>query len=259
MMGHFDDTSPREQQRASKSAPRSGMNEKKCKRSGRCSGFLARFRIEACAKDQEERQRIQSDRSVSKLTKACKRDRSLKEIKSIVDKFPDSVKVANLQGHTALHVSADNATRPAVLLYLLELFPEACSLADNQGQMPLHYVAVPRKWSTRIFESDDEWGMEDNMIVDPQYVDLLQAFVQAYPGALAHNDFSGQNPIECALLENAPLEIVKIMHRHSVQHWRMMASNRRCVAPPVMRLSRRHILGCKHRELKPRQIAGHSA
>jgi hypothetical protein len=270
MMGQFDDTSQREQHKASDTAPSSGMNKKKCKRSGRSSWFLARFRKEACAKDQEERQRIQSHRSVSKLTKACKRDRSLKEIKSIVDKFPDAVKVADLQGHTALHVSADNATSPAVLLYLLQLFPEACSLADDQGKMPLHYVAVPSKWSTRrdfasfILESDDEGGMEDNMI-HPQYVDLLQAFVQAYPGALAHDDSRGRNPIECALLDNAPLDVVTIMQGHSVDHWRMMASNKKCLAPPVVRsavsahlLSPKHI-GCKHRELKPRQVAGKSA
>jgi hypothetical protein len=275
MMDPFDATSQIEQHTASGTASRSDTNQKKCKRSGGRFGFLGRFRKEACgkevcAKDQEDQKRIQSDRSVSKLTKACKRDRSLKEIKSIVDKFPDSVTLADLQGYTALHVSADNATSPAVLLYLLQLFPEACSLADKQGKMPLHYVAVPSKWSARrpigsfIFESDDGESVEDEMILHPQYMDLLQAFMQAYPSALAHDDFTGQNPIECALLDDAPLEVVKIMQRHSVDHLRM-ASNQKCVAPAVMqsavsahRLTGRHI-GCTQRELKPMHIAGKSA
>jgi hypothetical protein len=172
-----------------------------------------------------------------KLITMCKSFPTVREVSRFLEEHPDILaRTTSDQGQTALHVAAHHGADPSVIMFLAQKYPEACSIADHKGRFPLHYVARWTEWHIPSMESDfglfyEALGQDgDKNLADPKdkaspdcdpfYMDMLRIVSRAYPLAIQHEDDDGCNPIEFALLDGAPLPVVKLLQRASVRSWK---------------------------------------
>jgi hypothetical protein len=165
------------------------------------------------------------DRSEFQLETAVKAGRRLLNVlaetpfmwavRDIVEQCPHSVRTVNAVGRTPLHVASVNCASSDVIMYLIQVFPRACQVIDSHGMTPLHCVAHASYW-TKTGEGI-LWGSGAGDFEGPTYSDLIKAMVQAHPGALSIEDGDGCNPIEYAILHDAPLAVVSHLQRASVK------------------------------------------
>jgi hypothetical protein len=167
----------------------------------------------------------------AKLLHSCKTYASVGEVRRIVEESPESLtRKASNSGQTALHVAASHGADPSVIMYMAQEYPEACAVADFSGKLPLHYVANWSKWSAIPSTTGANFGMFEGCVpcshgegveeCDSIYMDMLRVVSLAYPLAIQHEDNYGCNPIEYALIDGAPLRIVRLLQRASVRSWK---------------------------------------
>jgi hypothetical protein len=137
-------------------------------------------------------------------------------VRNIVEQCPDSVRTVNTVGRTPLHVASAHGASSDVILYLVQAFPQACQVIDFDGMTPLHYVARASYWTKAGHGIN--WGTSNGGDFEgPTYSDLVKVMVQAHPGAVSIEDEDGCNPIECALLHDAPMDVVNTLQRASAR------------------------------------------
>jgi len=177
----------------------------------------------------------------NKLLYLCKRYPTFQAVKTIVEEHPGSVKAVNNKGQTPLHVATAYGASPAVIMYLTLQYPEACSIADHERKLPLHYVSCCSEW-LKGDGFDTDFGIFDGImpqtsggittgesdLYEAGYVDMLRVVCRANPEAVHCEDSQGCNPIEYALIEGAPINIVRLLQRASVKNWKEMVKQRRC-------------------------------
>jgi hypothetical protein len=165
--------------------------------------------------------RLYSDDSIEgcgdmSLHYACQKHPKLSDIVAICENNHKSLQRANESGQFPLHVAVANALSTEVIIYLVLQYPQACRIADVYGKYPLHYATLSTGWIVKgggIFEDIEDF-------VHPDYTDMVKLICNAFPGALINEDNDGRNPIELALLDSAPVEIVKMLQRTSVKYQR---------------------------------------
>jgi len=166
--------------------------------------------------------------SSSKLLHLCKRGPSLHEVKVIVQKYGlRSLKSINSDGQTPLHVATAHGADTDVLLYLITKYPEACSTSDNQGRLPLHYLAAARKWfSIELYHLEEDIGCDQTCedTLDSGFFKVLHTMCLLHPAGVLHDDCAGRNPIECAVLDKSPISVIRAVQKHSVSLWRKTTS-----------------------------------
>jgi len=140
---------------------------------------------------------------------------SLTKIRAILKLHPHTIRCLNSLGQTALHVAAARAVAPDILWFLFETHPDQCSVRDAKGRYPIHYLAMRCRDIIDNFEPS-----EANVSSQEWLMDLTKAMYRAYPVAITLEDFRRQNPIECALLNDAPYQVFKLLQRCSATYWK---------------------------------------
>jgi hypothetical protein len=136
-------------------------------------------------------------------------------VRNVVEQCPDSARAVNTVGRTPLHVASVPGASSDVILYLVQAFPQACQVIDFDGMTPLHYVARASCWTKT--GNGILWGTNGGDFEGPTYSDMVKVMVQVHPGAVSIEDKDGCNPIEYALLHDAPLDVVHTLQRASVK------------------------------------------
>ena len=165
-----------------------------------------------------------------RLVRLCKKYPNTHKVISMAEKYPDSLHARNSIGQTPLHVATSHALSAEIIIYLLYKYPEASSVVDTHGKSPLHYAACQSYWTVAdagVFDdtdNEDQDSVSSDSLLDPHYKDILKALAKSNPTALGHEDKSGRNPIEYAILYHASLDVIKSLQRTSVNCWRQGVS-----------------------------------
>jgi len=190
----------------------------------------------------------QGTQNSKKLLRACRKRPSYEKVRNIVEKHPESLQAMNSRRQTPLHVACAKAAHPEVIIYLVVQFREACSMEDDKGKYPLHYVASPSNWfkvasdsSMGIFESvflkessslSSDSSSPRNPL-DPleqllwyQYRRMLEIFCKTDPKPSILRDNTGMSPVMYAVKDKAPMDVIRTLQCAAV-------SQRRCHADRV--------------------------
>jgi hypothetical protein len=147
----------------------------------------------------------------------CKRGHpKMCDVVNAVEKNHTSLEARNESGQYPLHVAVANAILPEVIVFLVLKFPRACAVVDVHGKCPLHYATLSTGWIVKgggIFE-------DANDFVHPEYMNMVKLICKAHSAALVHEDNDGRNPIEYALLDDAPGDMIRNLQRASVKFQR---------------------------------------
>ena len=147
------------------------------------------------------------------LLLVCHEDPTLHNVIQVLKDYPDAAKTVNSRQQTPLHVAAANGASTDVLHYLLDQYPEACALSDEEGKYPLHYLSHASFWTPAgrgVF-----W--DGASLVGPTYHEMVKMLCKAFPAATLREDEEGCNPIEYAVTHNATLEVIRSLQRTSVR------------------------------------------
>jgi len=147
-----------------------------------------------------------------KLINSCRKAPTLHKVMVVAEKYPDLLKVRNLENQSALHVAAEHGAPVDVILFLYSKMPEMCSEEDAQGRLPLHYAAQAQKWRVAdlgLFDTDD--------FLEKEYESMIKVLSIANPLGAIHDDKHGISPIEYALMNDAPFSIVRYLQLVSTE------------------------------------------
>jgi hypothetical protein len=167
------------------------------------------------------------DASIMALHDLCKRGHpKMCDVVDAVEKNPASLEARNESGQYPLHVAVANAILPEVIMFLVLKFPRACAVVDVHGKCPLHYATLSTGWIVKgggLFAQDTSTngnGNGNNFVLHPEYMNMVQLICKAHSAALVHEDNDERNPIEYALLDDAPGDMISTLQRTSVQFQR---------------------------------------
>ena len=91
-------------------------------------------------------------------------------------------------GRTPLVLAISSNADYPVIEYLVSVRPQAATVSDHLGQLPLHIACG-------VFEQQCE--------------KLVELLIQAFPEAASRETFNGRTPLHAAMEARAPLTIVK--------------------------------------------------
>lgn len=117
-------------------------------------------------------------------------------IEYLLSKFPEAITVANKHGQLPIHIAARMAPLECVR-YILEKYPEALCIEDKEGRMPLHEMMM-----SRAYNVEEE---------------RIRLFIERYPKALSHRSHDD------TLTDNVPLaEIIRETNDQHLQYVKMV-------------------------------------
>jgi hypothetical protein len=160
---------------------------------------------------------------------------TLEETRQIVEHFPGSLEAVNCFKQTALHVACLRGAQPDVVAYICLQHPKACSMQDQNGKLPLHYLVTQSK---RFFEDvamfnswfDDvleENRQESTTRCIEVYLEMLRTVIKQYTQALGTEDNEEMNPIEVAIVYEAPQTVVCTLQQFSSYMWKEHEAKKR--------------------------------
>ena len=108
-------------------------------------------------------------------------------IQCLIDVFPDAVSVIDEDGQTPLHLAclSDNVT-PDIIRLVTIAHPSACQIADKYGDMPLHCFCVTRSKN------------------DSEAIEILKILLTNSSSSTKHANNRGRLPIHYASMEQSP-------------------------------------------------------
>jgi ankyrin repeat protein len=103
---------------------------------------------------------------------------SIDTVLMVMEKYPAAVQHQTIHGFLPLHIECRNKCRLSLVSKLIDLYPEALSVADQGRSLPLHYVLQKKSLGL---------------------TDLALMMIEKYPTASSHADADGRMPIhiEC--------------------------------------------------------------
>jgi ankyrin repeat protein len=160
-----------------------------------------------------------------KLIKACsEHPQSLSTIRSVVKAFPEAVKAKTVDGLLPLHFPCVNSAPLNVVQFLVEQWPEAVKVAEDEyGLLPLH-LACANAASLEVVQFLVEQSPEGTQATAmkgrlPLHVacrnkaplDVIQFLVEQWPDAVKTADANGRLPLHFACRNKAPLDVVQFL------------------------------------------------
>ena len=119
----------------------------------------------------------------------------MKRITMIMEAYPEALSIKNIEGQIPLHIAL---TRPksvslSVISMLLQYYPEGAMEADKYGDLPLHKSVATNKRSKCC----------------PQAIEML---IDVFPEAAAHASKKGFLPLHWVVIHERPhLEILSML------------------------------------------------
>jgi hypothetical protein len=123
---------------------------------------------------------------------------------ALVFAYQDGLKEKGLGGKLPLHYALMNSSEPLAACALLEAYPEAASVPDNDGVLPLIY-AISLYSSATVSEEE---GIE---IEEQAMFDVLSSVLLAYPEGAQARHPSGLLPFTYLLQRGASARILQLL------------------------------------------------
>jgi hypothetical protein len=99
-----------------------------------------------------------------------------------------------------------------------------CAVVDVHGKCPLHYATLSTGWIAKggglFAHQDTRTNGKHDFVLHPEYMNMVQLICKAHTAALVHEDNDERNPIEYALLDDAPGDMSSTLQLTSVQFQR---------------------------------------
>lgn len=74
-------------------------------------------------------------------------------IVALIEAYPEGVKSCDDQGKYALHYAAGNQASSGVIRALLDAYPKAATISDPEGKLPLHWMAISGPFEPSAIEA----------------------------------------------------------------------------------------------------------
>ena len=103
---------------------------------------------------------------------------SIECISLLLDACPEAVLTQDCSGGTPLHSAIANGAKEKIIMKLLQFSPRVASIVDNDGLLPLHYVAA---------------------FVDTS-VKAVEELIKAYPEGVVQESNDGDVPLHTAVV-----------------------------------------------------------
>lgn len=123
----------------------------------------------------------------------------------MIELYPKAMAAEDCLGRTPLHVAAGCGARPRIVGTLTANYPKACDVRDEDGSTPLHFACDS---SCEIFEGDSGASLRG-----PPCLETVRILLAGSLEAVAAEDVNKMNPVEYALLSDAPIEVIKLLQR----------------------------------------------
>ncbi|KAL7463735.1 hypothetical protein ACHAXS_004089 [Conticribra weissflogii] len=146
---------------------------------------------------------------------ACRFQAPLSTIRTLAEKFPESLTHSDASGRFPVHVASKWGATPDVIEFLIGSNPIAATIQDSLGKTPMHYLAEFYTQTCKHNAVAAEF-LEDYM------EDIARMLKKAAPKAMNLEDNNGSNAIELAIENDAPLSVIKFMQRACRDDWREM-------------------------------------
>jgi len=154
------------------------------------------------------------------------KNRKLQQTYEIVEQFPECLHATNCFGQTPLHLAAERCASIEVVAYIALKYPKACTIEDYYGKLPLHYLVA----NSKVFLEEVIMkhlctppaieGLPSVRSYEDDFLDVVEFVIEIFPDALTHEDQRDRNPIETAILHDAPLNVVGLLQRKSRNLWK---------------------------------------
>mmetsp|Transcript_23172 Transcript_23172/g.55896 ORF Transcript_23172/g.55896 Transcript_23172/m.55896 type:complete len:224 (-) Transcript_23172:66-737(-) len=123
-------------------------------------------------------------------------------LQQMIEHYPQALMKVDCLGRTPLHVASGCGASLPVLELLTMGYPGACNVQDKDGKTPLHFACDA---SCELFEEDE------CMTLTPPSIETVCVLLQGSRDAVVLEDLDEMNALECAILSDAPIEVVKLL------------------------------------------------
>ncbi len=125
------------------------------------------------------------------LSEICTRSDSscpLNELKDLVQRFPNAIRVEDAYGCSPLHHACENGWADEIIQVLIESWPQSVQLVTECGSRPLNYACHGNSPLT-----------------------VIRTLVEAYPDALHWPDKFGRLPLHIAGNHGCSVEVIEFL------------------------------------------------
>jgi hypothetical protein len=91
---------------------------------------------------------------VEDLLEQCQ---TVEKTRQIVEHLPGCLEAVNYFAQTALHVACLRGAQQDVISYICLQFPMTCSITDQYGKLPLHYLVTYSKRFLEDVKTSNQW------------------------------------------------------------------------------------------------------
>ncbi|KAK1744428.1 hypothetical protein QTG54_004961 [Skeletonema marinoi] len=109
-------------------------------------------------------------------------------------------------GRTPLHVACGTGADAEIIRLLVEAYPQACDLQDEDGRLPLHLAC---DIECVLFEGDQTERA-------PPTIDVVRALLSGSWRSVLVEDEDEMSPIEYAIVSDANIKVVKLLQKTSM-------------------------------------------
>lgn len=166
-----------------------------------------------------------ASRDDCRVQEALRKNKSIEKILKLIKRFPTEVTHQNKLGYYPLHTACECAYE-IVAMKLIELFPEAAHHKTSKGLYPLHLACR----SDQYLDNLDDVVMK-LIGIFPEAVsgsatfgtalhlacendgseEVITKLGEIYPLAIEKNNKAGYYPINCAIINDQPITVTKIL------------------------------------------------
>ena len=166
------------------------------------------------------------------LHAAVKCDPPPELVLDMIEICPDLLAARDCLGRTPLHVAAGSGVAPMLIQILAHVYPSACDVQDVDGKTPLHFACDS---SSVLFEDDNHNESATHQWAQQPCHDAIRALLSGSLAAATIEDSDEMNPVEHAIMSNAPLKTVKLLQNAAAKH---LQGTSTCPGPTTMSLRR---------------------
>jgi len=149
---------------------------------------------------------------------ACVFNAPLQTITKLSARFPSSLNTVDNKLRFPVHLAVASGCKPDVIQFLIRTSPSYAGIQDYYGKTPLHYTGDYAKNCI----INNYFGVPNPNLDEAHQraLDVVKLLVEAAPQSVNVEDVDEMNPIECAVLNDVNVKIIKTMQRASKKDWR---------------------------------------
>ena len=153
---------------------------------------------------------------------AIKRKCSEEIITSLVEAYPDGLKVKDDFGQLPLIMAIQYRCSVDIIRSLVKEYPDGAQVKDQRGVLPLHRAVkgfpletirmLVKAYPGSVYDKDDDGWLPLHFTDKHTNVEVLKFLLEAYPeGVKVKNHDKGRLPLHCAIQRGSSVEIIQIL------------------------------------------------